>query len=116
MFIKIIIEYGSTSIYTVECGAFIFCWKGTCIHVVFHNSYINIRENRRNHQKCTIQLHWKHWEHKTQNEDKQNKHAQLRKLKRKATRTLPQKPSVNTDVQQVSTIPASNKTPAMILI
>jgi len=48
---------------------------------------INIRENRRGNQEWTIQRNWKHWIHKTQDEDKQNKKAQHRKLKRSLTRT-----------------------------
>ena len=31
---------------------------------------INIRENRRDNQEWTIQIHWQHWVHKTQDEDK----------------------------------------------
>jgi hypothetical protein len=42
---------------------------------------INVRENRRENQECTIQRHWQLWMHKTQNEDKQNK-KKHRKLKR----------------------------------
>jgi hypothetical protein len=35
----------------------------------------------------TIQRHWQHWAHKTQDEDKQTRTSQHRKLKRLATRT-----------------------------
>jgi hypothetical protein len=39
--------------------------------ISWSTSKINVRENRRCNQKCTIQRHWQHWAHKTQDEDKQ---------------------------------------------
>jgi len=50
-------------------------------------------ERRQTKQKCTTQ-----------------------KTKKISNTNPPQNPSVNTDAQQVLTIPASNKTPAMVLI
>jgi len=50
---------------------------------------INARENRRANQEWTIQRNWQHWVHNTQDEDKQSKKIQHRKLKSWATRTPP---------------------------
>jgi hypothetical protein len=36
-------------------------------------SLINVKENRRDNQKWTIQRNWQHWVYKTQHENKQNK-------------------------------------------
>jgi len=49
---------------------------------------INVRENRRGNQECTIQRHWQHFAHKIQDKEKQNTKTQkLKKLKKRATRT-----------------------------
>ena len=42
---------------------------------------INVRENRRDNHEWTIQRHSQHRVHETQDEDKQNKKTQQKKLK-----------------------------------
>lgn len=49
-----------------------FIKSGLCWPVTWRKCQINVGENRRGSQECTILRHWEHWSHKSQNDDKEN--------------------------------------------
>jgi len=48
-----------------------FIKSGLWWPVTWRKCQINVRENRRGNQECTIQRYWEHWSHKSQNDDKE---------------------------------------------